>query len=354
MRGLALKAIDRFENIQQLQQALTTGEVQNIIECPECGAKNQLNPGDDPNALRCGKCKSKLWLNPIVDKPAPGSAIDLGGYRYIPLKEAEGKAFCLGCRSVDSMNRLYYCHQNGTYYHKECLIKKGGISSPGKMSEIENNLGGQDYHYSKDLTSLTKFLKGMLWISLGLSVIALLSDFMQMNLLSAGSFSQAEADANDIRQRFIAVLQIVAFLVTGIAFLKWIHRANSNCHGFGAQGMKFSPGWSIGYYFIPILLLYRPYQAMKEIWKVSTSPTNWQNEMGGPLLGWWWALWLIAGFLGQASFKMSMKANTVSSLQDSTAMSIALGIIDIPLYIVAVSLVSAIFSKQENLVRRKV
>jgi hypothetical protein len=220
------------------------------------------------------------------------------------------------------------------------------------MSEIEKNLGGQDYHYSKDLTSLTKFLKTMLWISLGISVISLLSDFMQMNLLSAGSFSQAEAKANDSRQLITGILYLVAFIVTGIVFLKWTHRANSNCHGFGAQGMKFSPGWSIGYYFIPFLNLYRPYQAMKEIWKVSTSPANWQNEMGSPLLGWWWALGLIAGFLGQASFRMFMKADTVSSLQASTTMSIVSGVIDIPLYIVAVSLVSAIFAKQENLVRR--
>ena len=138
MRGLALKAIDRFENIQQLQQALTTGEAQNIIECHNCGVKNRFNPGHDPNALRCGKCKSRLALNPVmehykikcpscgyegaerddifskvecpkcgiifekfVDKAAPHSSIELEGYRYIPLKGAIGEAVCLGCRSLD-------------------------------------------------------------------------------------------------------------------------------------------------------------------------------------------------------------------------------------------------------------
>jgi hypothetical protein len=38
-------------------------QAQNIIECPGCGAKNQLNPGDDPNALLCGKCKGNLEVN---------------------------------------------------------------------------------------------------------------------------------------------------------------------------------------------------------------------------------------------------------------------------------------------------
>ena len=192
----------------------------------------------------------------------------------------------------------------------------------------------------------------MLWVSLGSSMLSLLFDFMQMNLLAVGSFSRAAAEANDSRQQFLGILCLIAFIVTGFTFLKWIHRANSNCHGFGAEGMKFTPGWSIGYYFIPIINLYKPYQAMKEIWKVSTNPANWQDETGGAVLRWWWALWLISGFLGQAAFRMSLRADTISALQASTTVSIISGIINIPLYIVAVSLISSIFAKQEQLVNQ--
>jgi len=192
------------------------------------------------------------------------------------------------------------------------------------MSETESTLSNQKYNYSKDPTSLTKFLKTMLWISLGIGVISLLSDFMQMNLLS-GSFSQVEVESNNTRQQIIGLLYLITFIITGIAFLKWIYRANSNCHGFGAQGMKFTPGWSIGYYFIPILNLYRPYQVMKEIWNISKNPNDWQNEQGSSLLGWWWLLWLISCFFGQLSFRMSMKADTLSSWQTSTTVSIIKG-----------------------------
>ena len=222
------------------------------------------------------------------------------------------------------------------------------------MSEIEMNPIGQEYQYTIDPTPLTKFLKTMLWISLGISVLSLLSDFMQMNLLSADTFSQAAAEANDSRQQVIGILYLAAFIITGIAFLKWIHRANKNCYGFGAQGMKFTPGWSIGYYFIPILNLYKPYRAMKEIWKVSTNPTNWQNENGSALLGWWWALWLLSGFLEQALLRMSMRADSISLLQTSTTVSMLSGIIDIPLYIVAVSLITTIYTKQEKLVKKNI
>lgn len=95
MRGLALKSNVRFKDIPLFQQALTSEETttpvqgaviepyrqqpQNIIECPECGAKNQLNPGEDPKTLRCGKCKWELGVSvasannaecgPIVNLP---------------------------------------------------------------------------------------------------------------------------------------------------------------------------------------------------------------------------------------------------------------------------------------------
>jgi hypothetical protein len=210
------------------------------------------------------------------------------------------------------------------------------------------------YAFLKDPTSLTKFLRTMLWIYLGIIIVSLLSDFMQMNLLSSASFSQAEAKANDLRQRIIGLIHLAIFIVTGIAFLKWIHRANSNSHGFGARNMKFSPGWSVGYYFIPFLNLYRPYQAMKEIWKVSKNPADWQNESGDPLLGWWWALWIISNILGQISFRISMAANTLNSLKESTVMSIVSAVVDIPLCIVGVSLVSAIFRQQKRLTEMNV
>jgi hypothetical protein len=142
--------------------------------------------------------------------------------------------------------------------------------------------------------------------------------------------------------------------VPGSAFLKWIYQANSNCHGFGALGMEFSPGWSIGYYFIPFVNFYKPYYAMKEIWNVSTNPINWQSEQKIPLLSRWWTLWVIAGFLGNLSLRLSRRADTISSLQSSTNVALFLDIIGILLCLVAISLISTIFTKQEKLVRKNV
>jgi hypothetical protein len=50
---------------------------------------------------------------------------------------------------------------------------------------------------------------------------------------------------------------------------------------------SISPGWSIGYYFIPIAMWFMPYKAMKEIWQTSVP------ERGSTLLFLWWTAWVL-------------------------------------------------------------
>jgi hypothetical protein len=204
--------------------------------------------------------------------------------------------------------------------------------------------------YTKDPASLTRFVIIMLWVSLGFEVISVLSDMAQMSLLNR-PFTQDEGTANDARQGFIGIGYMIVFIVTGVAFLKWIHRANLNCRGFGAENMTFTPGWAVGWYFIPIMNLVRPYQAMKEIWQVSQNPRAWQTALGSPLLGWWWGLWIANGMLGQAVFRATMNASTVEQLKTSTGLSIFASLAGIPLCLAAIKLVKSIAAMQERVVK---
>ena len=58
--------------------------------------------------------------------------------------------------------------------------------------------------------------------------------------------------------------------------------------------MSISAGWAAGYFFIPIMNLWKPYQAMKEIWQGSDpDPTVHAFSVRVPaLLPWWWGLFL--------------------------------------------------------------
>ncbi len=215
----------------------------------------------------------------------------------------------------------------------------------------ETNSIGQKYQYTKDPSFLTKFLKTMFWIFLGTTLVSMLSDFMQMNLLYADNVTLADADANDNRQQYIAIVYMIINLITVVTFMMWVHRANKNCHGFWAPHMDFSPGWSVGYFFIPFFNLYKPYQVMQEIWKVSTNPRNCSINDGSALVGWWWALCLTSGFLGRIASNSLSRADSASSLKVATGIYILGGFITITLIVVSILLISAIHRKQENLVK---
>jgi hypothetical protein len=86
----------------------------------------------------------------------------------------------------------------------------------------------------------------------------------------AGSlvFSQL-IDAEENRD-FASVLSGLAGLATAIAFLMWIHRVSKNLYPLGAVGQRFSPGWAVGWWFVPVMFFFRPYQVMGEIWRGSS------------------------------------------------------------------------------------
>lgn len=206
------------------------------------------------------------------------------------------------------------------------------------------------YRFLKDPTKLTTILIFLVYTRAVASLISIFSDFAQLALLGS-QLTEAAGAANDARQQIVAIIYLLVFVVTGILFLIWINRANKNCHGF-TSGMEFTSGWSIGWYFIPFANLIKPFQAMSEIWRVSHDPVNWKSMKPSALMRWWWGLWLLSGFLGQMSWKLSLKADSVSKLQDSTTISIASSAVDIVLCIVAAVMVGKIFKAQARLVTR--
>jgi hypothetical protein len=217
---------------------------------------------------------------------------------------------------------------------------------------IPEGIGAPGYTFTRNPVGLTQTLKVMLWVHLGVSAISMLTDFGQLSLASSENIPMDAAEANDARQGLIGILYLAVVVATGFTFLKWIYRANLNCRGFGASDMEFTPGWSIGYYFIPIMNLFRPFQVMKEIWNVSRDPVNWKAHRSSPLLGWWWALWILSGALGQICFRTSMNVHSPGSLRDATMASIVSTLSEFPLILVAITMISRIIRMQVQLTQR--
>jgi hypothetical protein len=205
-----------------------------------------------------------------------------------------------------------------------------------------------------DFTLFTKWTVRLLYLQIVLSIIAVLSGLLEYNVLTAlndGTYaSEAEAtaagEANDLRQGIVGMGQLLVAVVSGIWILRWIYRANVNVRELGATGMEFSPGWSVGWYFVPIANLWKPFQALKEIWQASARPRDWQNAEAPGLLAGWWTLWLVSSVAGRASFRMSLRADEIGELLTANRVTLMSDLLDIPLSIVFVFIVKAIHDMQ--------
>jgi len=191
--------------------------------------------------------------------------------------------------------------------------------------------------------------------------ISVISDFAQADLLNraiAGeTITWSEAVANDTRQGVIGFAQFVLFIAEAIAFLTWVYRAHKNLPSLGATGLRFTPGWAVGWFFIPIMCLFRPYQAVAEISKASapnvdaTAGTSWKSAAALPLVGWWWAFMLISTFVGRFVRSAASSTSYSTELSDflfATHVSIAFEAIKLLYLFIAILMVRKISQFQER------
>jgi len=213
----------------------------------------------------------------------------------------------------------------------------------------------RQYQFLIDPTLLTRLLQRLLWIGTALACVAFGIDSFEFIQIKLGHLSIQQLSSDDPVQNFVGLLQSFIAVATGITFLKWIYRAYKNTQGFGAEGLRYSPGWAVGYYFIPVLGLVRPAQVMSEIWRVSEDPHDWRQRAGSWLIGVWWALFLIYSITTQLALRIAIEysmADKVTLANWSLALGFAI-VADaaaIPLSLVTLRLITRIYERQRSLV----
>lgn len=197
----------------------------------------------------------------------------------------------------------------------------------------------------RDLGKLTTTLRWLLWSGVVVSLVSLLSSALQLELLSR-SFTQEEATANDEREAFVGVLSLVLTLTTFIVFGRWILQAHRNLPALGARSVDFTPGWALGWFFIPIANLWKPYQAMKSLWHHSENAVSPPVLRTPGILVGWWTLWIISAFLGNIEMRMTLSAQGLDELVAVTQITIASCILNTALCAVAAVMVVSIWKAQ--------
>jgi hypothetical protein len=98
----------------------------------------------------------------------------------------------------------------------------------------------------------------------------------------------------------VLIVVILCFVLVG----RWIYVTNANAHGFGTGEMSISPGWAVGWFFVPVANLFKPYEGVKETWQVSHNFGGLIEQAESPLVRWWWGLWIVSGIVGWVSVRL--------------------------------------------------
>jgi|SRR6267143_2511070 len=187
------------------------------------------------------------------------------------------------------------------------------------------------------------------------ALATILSTSAQIQLLSGANqghtITAAAAQANNFRQQSISGLRILLYPITAVFFFMWIHRAHRNLSALGATGLKYSPGWAVGGFFVPFLNLVRPFQVVTEIWKASdpkvSAGSSWQASPSTAMIGQWWGIYLANAVCGYAVLIFASGTSTVDSLLTASWIIIIATAITMISALLTIRMISAINARQE-------
>ncbi|MCW1403046.1 DUF4328 domain-containing protein [Novosphingobium sp. MW5] len=101
----------------------------------------------------------------------------------------------------------------------------------------------------------------------------------------------------------LTVVGSVAYLASAVAIGMWIHRAHKNLYTAGYEGLEFTPGWSVGWFFVPFANLVMPFRAMKELIEVSCPDDTRQGVRA------WWGCFTIGNIITNLSMQFMVEGD---------------------------------------------
>jgi len=163
-----------------------------------------------------------------------------------------------------------------------------------------------------------------------------------------GNVADIQSTTNDLFQAISALFSFCMFGVAAFYFLKWTVRANKAVRSMGAKGLTHSPGWAVGWYFVPIATLLLPFQAMSDLYKASVNPQNLNSIELPSIFRLWWALWVVSCVSGQIIFRYNAQHDDIQSIIEIIPFSVLADFMEVPLALTVIKIVQMVYNAQQQ------
>ena len=294
--------------------------------------------------VEAGTPQAALWAKALTVERGDK---EKAKFSYIEMRVERLK---LDAGGLDSEEGKSLCPDNDN--PKENLNSSIAINEQNRATEVIENKK-IPYSLVSDLESAVKWVK---YSCLFLIIIAALSILLQIRefylLDQISSIGISEAEFHDFFVRSSSIGMIVAGLSFFISLLVWVYKASKNSHGFGSQGMRYSPSMALCWFFVPVANLIVPVLVLREIFKVSQNPMEWKGQKGTTLLIAWGVLHVCNWFMVHLvrSIDNQKGLESISDLQSFTLLKI-LGLAGVVIYVIlSWTLVKKITNNQRMLI----
>lgn len=150
------------------------------------------------------------------------------------------------------------------------------------------------------------------------------------------------------------LLQLPVYILGIVFFLKWQHRAYKNLAVLSHSTLDTTPGWAVGYWFIPIVNLFKPYLTIREIWRKSDPDID-SRDVFSPAppetpaaLIFWWAFWIISNIASNIAVRVEWTPKTT----DHSTVALLYGVMSFLTMIAAVLAILVVKSISERQTQR--
>ncbi len=219
--------------------------------------------------------------------------------------------------------------------------------NPYATPEAEIESGGKDYF-------INPVKRASLTIKAFYAVIAIQTVYILVQLWRSTTYEEylatesnyATLEKGDLIEMATAGTLLVATLCLVIFFLRWFHQCYKNLSSLEVGELDHTPGWAVGWFFVPFANLVKPYSVAHEMWHSSEIKGDDEDKDSNWVVISWWLFFLLSSFVDRYVLRKTNKAESLEDYLDIVPIDIASSLISIIGAILAINFVKRLSQRQ--------